>query len=34
MELILINMEESIYRSQGEKARHYHAFFFATLEMY
>ena len=28
MELILINMKESIYRSQGEKASHYHAFFF------
>lgn len=27
MELILINMKESIYRSQREKASHYHAFF-------
>ena len=27
MELILINMKESTYRSQGEKASHYHAFF-------
>ena len=26
MELILINMKESIYRSQGEKASHYLAF--------
>ena len=34
MELILINMKESIYRSQREKASHYHAFFVATLEMY
>ena len=31
MELILINMKESIYRSQGEKASHYHAFFFFLL---
>lgn len=34
MELFLINMRECIYRSQGERASHYHAFFVATLEMY
>ena len=31
MELILINMKEIIYRSQGEKASHYHAFFFCYV---